>query len=138
MHKPDGSDLGMLAEFWEEHVFEGTDGSEIHPSLDVRPDDFVVRKNRYSGFLNTNLDDILTGLKIKDLVITGVMTNLCCETTARDAFCRDYRVFFPADANGTACEEMHVASLINLAYGFATILRSSDIIDSMKRRNSRG
>ncbi len=56
------------------------------------------------------------------------MTNLCCESTARDAYFRDYRVFFPADANGTIDERMHVASLMNLAFGFAYITTSDDII----------
>ena len=60
-------------------------------------------------------------------MISGVMTNLCCETTARDAFMRDYRVFFPADVMGTASEAMHFASLMNIAFGFGVVLRSREI-----------
>ena len=50
------------------------------------------------------------------------MTNLCCETTARDAFVQDFKVFFLTDGTATASAEMHRASLTNLAYGFATLL----------------
>jgi len=60
------------------------------------------------------------------------MTNLCCESTARDAFYRDCRVFFTADATATYCEEMHLASLQNLAYGFASITTTGHILSSIK------
>jgi nicotinamidase-related amidase len=49
------------------------------------------------------------------------MTNMCVESTARDAYYRDYRVFIPADGTGSVCEEMHLASLLNLSFGFASI-----------------
>jgi len=55
------------------------------------------------------------------LVITGIMTNMCCESTTRDAYFRDYRVFFTADGTGSVTEEMHLASLLNLAFGFAWV-----------------
>jgi isochorismate hydrolase len=64
----------------------------------------------------------------EDLVISGVMTNLCCESTARDAHFRDYRVFIPAGGTGTIAEEMHLASLLNLAFGFAYVTMSDDLI----------
>jgi len=85
------------------------------------PNEKVVLKHRYSAFFDTDLATVLRCLKIEDLVISGVMTNMCCESTARDAYYRDYRVFFPADATGTINEEMHLASLLNLSYGFAAI-----------------
>ena len=66
-------------------------------------------------------------LKVEDIVISGIMTNICCESTARDAYYRDYRVFFPADATGSINEDMHVASLLNLAFGFAHITTTGDI-----------
>jgi nicotinamidase-related amidase len=54
-------------------------------------------------------------------VVSGLMTNMCCESTARDAYYRDYRVFFPADGTGSISEEMHLASLLSLAFGFAYV-----------------
>ena len=67
----------------------------------------------------------------EDLVITGIMTNMCCESTARDAYYRDYRVFFPADGTGSINEEMHLASLLNLSFGFAHITTADEIINGL-------
>jgi nicotinamidase-related amidase len=86
-----------------------------------------------SGFYNTDLETVLRGLKIEDLVVSGVMTNLCCESTARDAYFRDYRVFVPADGTGTITEEMQLASLLNLAFGFAYVTSSGKLIGQLKR-----
>jgi nicotinamidase-related amidase len=81
----------------------------------------VVDKHRYSSFYNTDLETVLRCMKIEDLIITGVMTGMCCESTARNAYYRDYRVFFPADSTGRINEEMHLASLLNLSFGFAWV-----------------
>jgi nicotinamidase-related amidase len=131
MHKADGSDLGVIGKWWAENIIEDTPESEVHPALDVRPEDIVIRKNVYSSFVGTDLERILRERGIEDLVITGVMTNLCCETAARDAFCRNFRIFFPADATGTTSEEMHYASLINIGFGFGVVLRAREIVDAM-------
>jgi len=135
VHNPDGSDAGIMGWWWEGMCKEGTPESEITAPL--RPDekDIIVNKHRYSAFYNTDLETILRCGKIEDLVITGIMTNMCCESTARDAYYRDYRVFFPADATGSINEEMHLASLLNLSFGFAHINRTDDIISDI--RNSK-
>ncbi len=93
--------------------------------------DEVVDKRRYSAFAGTGLDQLLRHKGISDIVVTGVMTNLCCETTARQAFVRDFRVFFAADATATATEQMHLASLLNLAYGFARVESVARLLDSL-------
>ena len=64
------------------------------------------------------------------------MTNLCCESTARDAYYRDYRVFFPADGTGSISEEMHVASLLNLAFGFAYVTTADAIAAQLSIESS--
>ena len=56
------------------------------------------------------------------------MTNLCCESTARDAYYRDYRIQFLADATASTTEQMHAAALLNLAYGFANITTTNQLI----------
>lgn len=127
VHRADGSDAGIMGWWWDGMSVEGSPESEVHSSLAPLPGEPVILKRRYSSFYNTDLDTVLRGLKVDDLVITGVMTNLCCETTARDAYMRDYRVFIPADATGSVCEEMHVASLLNLAFGFAYVTTADDI-----------
>jgi ureidoacrylate peracid hydrolase len=93
----------------------------------------VVLKHRYSAFYNTDLETILRCQGVEHLVITGVMTNLCCESTARDAYFRDYRVSFLADATGSINEEMHVASLLNLCFGFAHVTLADQVIEQVRR-----
>lgn len=64
------------------------------------------------------------------------MTNCCCETTARDAFVHDYRVFFVADATATANRELHIASLKNLAFGFAHVIDTEQICRYFRKSNA--
>ena len=128
VHHPNGSDLGIMGWWWEGRCLEGSEAGEIHPELRPLPGEKVVTKHRYSAFYNTDLETVLRCLKIEDLVVSGVMTNLCCESTARDAYFRDYRVFIPADGTGTITEEMHLASLLNLAFGFAFVTTGDRLI----------
>jgi nicotinamidase-related amidase len=122
----------MLGRWWADLIFEGSDEARLIPELSVRKDDHIIPKNTYSAFHETELEDKLRGLKVTDLVIGGVMTNLCCETTARDAFVRNFRVFFLADGTSTISEDFHLATLKNLAYGFATLLSCDRFIDSFR------
>jgi len=107
--------------WWKSNCLGGSEESAIHPELTSLPGERVVLKHRYSAFYNTNLETVLRCLNVKDVVVSGIMTNLCCESTARDAYFRDHRVFIPAEGTGTINEEMHVASLLNLAFGFAFV-----------------
>jgi nicotinamidase-related amidase len=127
VHHPDDLDSGIMGWWWKGKCLEGSPESEVHPDLKPLPGEKVVFKHRYSAFYNTDLETVLRVLKIEDLVITGVMTNMCCESTARDAYFRDYRVFFPADGTGSINEEMQLASLMNLALGFAFVTTSQAI-----------
>ncbi|MCK4367542.1 MAG: cysteine hydrolase [Thermoplasmata archaeon] len=128
VHNPDGSDLGILGEWWDDHCKEGTEEAEIHDSIAPRPDDKVICKNRYSAFHGTDLADVLRSREVEEVVISGVMTNICCESTARDAFFRDIWVRFVADATASVTEEMHVATLLNLAYAFAEVCLTEDVL----------
>jgi ureidoacrylate peracid hydrolase len=131
IHKPDGSDAGIMGWWWGDMILEGEEQAEIYPDIAPNPGEKIILKHRYSAFYNTDLETILRCAKIDDLVITGVMTNLCCESTARDAYYRDYRVFFLADATTTAREEMHLATLMNLAYGFAYVGTTREILSQL-------
>ncbi len=131
VHHPGDLDSGIMGWWWEGKCLEGSPESEVHPDLAPRPGEKVVFKHRYSAFYNTDLETVLRCLRIEDIVIAGVMTNLCCESTARDAYYRDYRVFFLADGTGSVHEEMHVASLVNLAFGFAYVTSSDTILAQM-------
>ena len=127
VHHPGDLDSGIMGWWWEGKCLEGSPESEVHADLLPRPGEKVVFKHRYSAFYNTDLETVLRCLKVEDVVVSGIMTNMCCESTARDAYSRDYRVFFLADGTGTINEEMHLASLLNLAFGFAYVTTSDAI-----------
>ena len=131
-HRDPRKDGGMLGKWWHDLILYGSAEWELINDLTVTPHDTIVDKNRYSAFFNTNLDKDLKAYGVENVVICGVMTNCCCETTARDAFIRDYRVFFVADATAGANEELHVASLKNLAYGFAYIINTKTLCQNIK------
>jgi nicotinamidase-related amidase len=130
-HAPDGSDLGMMDAWWSgAHIYQGSWNAEILDKLAPLEGDQIISKNRYNGFHGTNLDTLLKGQKVEQVVITGVMTNLCCESTARDAFMRDYAVYFCLDGTATISDELALCSIQNLAYGFAYIVKAGEIADS--------
>jgi nicotinamidase-related amidase len=130
-HENEKLDGGLMHWWWEELIMKGTRDAEIFGELSAREDEKILIKNRYSAFYHTDLDTNLRCLDVKDLVITGVMTNICCESTARDAFFRDYRVFFVMDATAATTEEFHVATLRNLSYGFAYVTDTDAILRSV-------
>ncbi|XP_051218344.1 nicotinamidase 2-like [Lolium perenne] len=113
-----------LAEWWAgDHIGAGTPAAELLPGAGRAAGDLVVEKSTYIAFAaGTGLEEALRGMGVEEVVVAGVMTNLCCETTARDAFVRGFRVFFSADATATASRDLHEATLLNMAYGFAYIV----------------
>ncbi|UCF77714.1 MAG: cysteine hydrolase [Candidatus Eiseniibacteriota bacterium] len=127
VHHPDGIDAGIMEWWWQGMCVEGAPESEIHASIAPLKREKVVLKHRYSAFFDTDLETVLRCCNIEDLVISGVMTNMCCESTTRDAYFRDYRTFFLADGTGTINEEMHVATLLNVAYGFSRVTTVREI-----------
>lgn len=133
VHHPGHLDAGIMGWWWKGMCLEGSPESEVHDDIAPLHGEKIIYKHRYSAFYNTDLETILRCAKIEDLVICGIMTNLCCESTARDAYFRDYRVFFPADGTGSVTEEMHLASLLNLAYGFAYVNETGDIIRELSQ-----
>lgn len=131
VHHPDGIDAGIIGWWWADMCKDGTPEAQVDDRIAPLAGEKIVKKHRYSAFFDTDLGTVLRCQEIKDLVITGVMTNMCCETTAREAFMRDYRVFFLADATATATEEMHMASLLNLALGFAHVATTDEILTQL-------
>ncbi|MCM3628398.1 cysteine hydrolase [Paenibacillus glycanilyticus] len=81
----------------------GAEFFEISPEAE----DIIVKKHRYSGFIHTRLESVLQTLKIETLVMTGVSTNLCVESTARDGFMMDYRIVLMKDACAAFSQEEH-------------------------------
>jgi nicotinamidase-related amidase len=143
LHRADGSDAGRMGDFSapgeEDSFVEGTPRVEFIPELHVEAQAVVVIKRRYSAFLGTDLEAVLHTAGVRAVVICGLMTSFCCETTARDAHGRDYEVLFAADAvEGPDLEDAegrpvsHDAVLANtvtaLGAGFAEIVSAGDVL----------
>jgi isochorismate hydrolase len=133
-HTDPPSDGGVLGEWWGEVILHGTEDWKFIPEMKIGSKDIVLPKKRYSAFYETDLEKILRSKGIQDLIISGVMTNLCCETTARDAFMRDYRVFFLIDGTSTGKDDHHLATLKNLGFGFAYLITCDELIQNLKSK----
>ena len=135
-HRDISKDGGMLKKWWGDLIDYGSKDWKLIDSLKPTDTDVIVDKNRYSVFQGTGLEERLKSGEIEELIITGVMTNCCCETTARDAFVKDFRVFFVSDATATVNDELHIASLKNLAYGFAHIISTEQLCGYLSKKES--
>uniref|UniRef100_A0A5S6QX57 Isochorismatase domain-containing protein n=1 Tax=Trichuris muris TaxID=70415 RepID=A0A5S6QX57_TRIMR len=123
-------DAGQLVDHWGSAIKYGSKEWQLLPELDVQAGDYVLsEKRRYDAFYGTLLGEILRKQQVNTVVISGVMTNLCCETTARSAFVRDFRVFFLSNGTATASENMHKATLLNIGYGFGRVLSCREFRD---------
>ena len=130
--RSDRLDKGLMFDFWPNLesgcLCQGSSDAEVYGELEPETNDIIVRKYRYSAFFNTELDTILRKLKKNSLIITGTVTEFCCESTARDAFFRDYKVFFISDANASVSELAQRASLQTIARGFGQVLSTDEIL----------
>lgn len=116
-HVNSESDAGMMAQWWRDLIRADSPLSEIIP--EVQGFGTVIEKSQYDAFYGTQLEDTLHRQGVKQLIICGVMTHLCCETTARSAFVRGFEVFFTVDGTAAYNEAFHRATLLNLSHGFA-------------------
>jgi len=117
----------MMGTWWKDLIREKNPLREITDEFDTTSG-IIIKKSQYDAFYETPLEDILQKKKITQMVIGGVMTNLCCETTARSAFVRGFEVFFTIDGTATYNERLHLATLLNLSYGFAIPVRVSELL----------
>jgi ureidoacrylate peracid hydrolase len=116
----------------------GTKGHEIWAGLDVQPDDPIVEKNRFSAFIqgSSNLAEVLRARGLDTVVITGTVTNVCCESTARDAMMLNFKTIMVTDGNAAVTDEDHNASLAAFYLMFGDIM-STDMLIACLERNAR-
>jgi ureidoacrylate peracid hydrolase len=112
------------------HLSAGAPGFEIWPELEVDPADEIVVKNRFSAFIQgaSDIEARLRARGIDTLLITGTVTNVCCESTARDAAMLNYKVIMVSDANAARSDEDHNASLNNMFNIFADVQSTDEVI----------
>ena len=110
---------------------DGSYGHSLWPGLEVLPQDIRVKKNRFGAFVpgSSDLHAVLQARGIDTVIITGTATNVCCESTARDAFMLNYRTLVVSDANATVSDEAHNASLNALFVRFADVFTTDEIVD---------
>jgi ureidoacrylate peracid hydrolase len=139
--RPDGSNMGVLREVVavkEGMINQGAASAALHEGLVVDVRDILLDKPRFGAFHGTDLDLILRTRGIDSVMITGIATNVCCETTAREAMVRDYQVFFLSDGTTTfgmgnaTGEELQKATLATLGFLFAQVLTVAEMIQKIK------
>jgi ureidoacrylate peracid hydrolase len=109
---------------------EGAEGAALWSALDVKPGDRHAVKRRFSAMIqgSSDLDARLRAAGIDTMIITGTATNVCCESTARDAFMLNYRTLVVSDANATVSDEAHNASLNALFIRFADVFSTDEVV----------
>lgn len=117
-----------------ESLSPGTEGQEIWGELDVDASDLKIYKNRYSALIpgSSNLERVCRSLGIDTLFITGTKTNVCCESTARDAMMLDFNVVMVSDATAALSDEEHRASLETIIQQFGDVLTVDEIMARME------
>ena len=112
---------------------EGAESFKLYPALEVLPTDLRSKKIKYSAFIagSSDIDDQLKRRGVDTLLIAGTATNVCCESTARDAMMLDYRVIMLSDANATWTDDEHAAALNNFLLFFGDVMTTDDAIGKL-------
>lgn len=131
-HANSARDAGQMAVWWRELLTADHPLAAIATALPA-PGDTVLVKSQYDAFQHTDLEKILRRQRAEQLVIAGVTTHLCCESTARSAFSRGFAVFMAIDGTATLNRELHIGSLRALAHGFATPLLLSFMLTELAK-----
>lgn len=141
--KPDRSNAGVMTELVPAFIIdlyaEGSASAELHDALEVDPADIILGKPRYGAFHGTALEQILRSRGRDTVIITGIATNICCETTAREASQHDFHVFFLSDATatmdmgGVSAKDLQRATCASLGQVFAQVVTLDDILGRIAR-----
>jgi ureidoacrylate peracid hydrolase len=107
----------------------GSEGHRLWPELESQPGDLQVEKTRFSAFLPgaCDLAERLVALGIDTVIIVGTLTNVCCESSARDAMMRGFRVVMVSDGNATRSDAEHVATLVAVHQVFGDVRTTDDV-----------
>jgi ureidoacrylate peracid hydrolase len=108
---------------------------KLWPELEVEGADLVIDKTRFGAFVPgaSRLHEVLQERGIDTLIITGTLTNCCCESTARDAMQMNYKIIFVADANAALTDAAHNATLDNMLMLFADVMTTDEVVNTVRR-----
>jgi bifunctional isochorismate lyase/aryl carrier protein len=129
-HLNNKDDAGLMGIRWHEVIRKEDPRSEIHKDIEEIGGE-VLHKSQFDAFHDTNLEKRLNAAGVKQIIMTGVMTNLCCETTARSAFVKGFEVILPVDATAAYNYEFHLATFLNMAYMFSCPVTTKELITLM-------
>lgn len=114
------------------HCVEGTWGVEIIDELGARVDDIHVIKHRYSGFFQTDLDLVLKDMQVDQLIVFGVVTNICVRSTVHDAFFNGYEVVVPRDCCAATGPREHESTLYDIATHFGVVSDAAAVTEAFR------
>ncbi len=126
-HEEPSRDGGLMTLWWRKVCLAGSRWARISPVLEPGEGE-TFRKCRYSAWTNPSLERALRGKGLEELVVCGIVTNLCVESTVRDAFDAGFMTFVAADATAAHGEGLHLASLRSLAQGFSCVRLTREIL----------
>jgi isochorismate hydrolase len=124
----DEVDDNMLRRFFGSVIPNDSEDADIVDALAPGPGETVIAKDTYDAFFCTDLESHLRHAGATQVLIAGVLTHMCCETTARSAFCRGFEVYLPVDAMASTTEERHVQSLLSLSTCVAVPLSTREVL----------
>ncbi len=138
--RKDLADAGIFAELKPETHrpddpwtnFAGAPGADFHESIRPLHSDITIGKFRYNGFYGTELENLLRRLGRDTIAISGVATNVCCGSTARDGAMRDFKVVFLSDCNAAFTSEEHESTLDNFSKHFGLVMDSKTFMDRVR------
>jgi ureidoacrylate peracid hydrolase len=109
-------------------------GYPLYAELDVRSGDDIIDKKRYSAFIagSSPIDGLLRGAGIDTVIVTGTLTNVCCESSARDAMMLNYNIVFVSDANATWTDDQHNATLTTIVQSFGDVMTTDEVIERLR------
>jgi ureidoacrylate peracid hydrolase len=122
-----------------EALTSGTKGHAFWSELDLRADDPVVEKNRFSAFIqgSSDLAELLRARGLDTVLVTGTVTNVCCESTARDAMMLNFKTVMVSDGNAAATDAEHNASLVAFYLTFGDVMSTDEVIACLRRQAGR-
>jgi len=123
-----------------EALARGSKGYQLWETLDARPDDTFVEKNRFSAFIGTssNLAEVLRAKGIDTILVTGTVTGVCCESTARDAMMCNFKTVMVSDGNAAATDDDHNASLAAFYLTFGDVMSTDMLIGCLRNNAKKG
>ncbi|MFE9173694.1 isochorismatase family protein [Streptomyces kebangsaanensis] len=121
---------------------KGSFGSEIIDDLKPGSDDVVIVKHRYDAFHNTQLENVLTSIsglrQVDTVIIIGTLTEVCCDSTARGAYMRDFKVAFVSDATGALSDEAQTATEKTIGTFFGRVLSTGELVAEIREGREGG